>query len=228
MTNSAGFSSLWEELEPILTGVPSTPTVFNQYRDCNEQVDLQTAPSTRLQNLKKYMEQALKTASVLVVGEAAGPWGCRFSGVPFMGERQLLDSTFPYKGERSSRSKTARPTRVDPPYISTSAEIFWRLMLQFHTQILVWDAFPLHTHKCHDIFSVRNPTTTEVAGFRGALHLIKAYMKPVQIVAIGRKADKILSTIGELHQYVRHPSRGGNAKFTAGMEVIFIDQRKDR
>ena len=124
MTN---FSAFWSELEPLLTGFSSTSTVFNQYRDCNHEVDLPAAASIRIKNLKRYMEEAMSTACVLVVGEAAGPWGCRFSGIPFTGERQLLDRSFPFRGEQSSKVPPELATRVEPPYVSKTAKIFWAL-----------------------------------------------------------------------------------------------------
>lgn len=217
----SNFSSFWRELEAILIGFPSTSTVFNQYRDCNHEIDLLAAASIRIKNLKEYMEKAMSTASVLVVGEAAGPWGCRFSGIPFTGEKQLLDKFFPYSGGQSSKVPPGRPTRVEPPYISKSAEMFWEIMLPRHTEFLVWDAFPLHSHKGDDVLTIRNPTTSEVAHFRKALVLIKTYMKPREVIAVGRKADNELAAMGEPRSYVRHPSRGGKGEFCAGMAEIF-------
>jgi hypothetical protein len=85
-TKPEDFASFWQQIEKIITSVPSTDTVFNQYRHCNAEVDLPNGASIRMANLRAYMAKATKTASMLVVGEAAGPWGCRFSGVPFTGE----------------------------------------------------------------------------------------------------------------------------------------------
>jgi hypothetical protein len=211
----AGFTTFWRGFEQCITSEPSSATVFNQYLDCNDKVDLPEAPSIRRANLKNYMENAMRTASVLVVGEAAGPWGCRFSGVPFTGERQLLDPSFPLSGQRSSKAVPALPIRKAPPFISKT------VMLPHRTRFLVWDAFPLHSHNPGDLLSVRNPTKRETYRFLKALCIIKAYMKPGCIVAVGRKADEQLGALETAHEYVRHPSRGGKAAFTAGMERIF-------
>jgi hypothetical protein len=104
-----------------------------------------------------------------------------------------------------------------------SAETFWDVMLPYNGRFLVWDAFPLHSHKPHDVLTVRNPTKNEVSRFGEALRLIKAYMKPTHIVAIGKKAFVELDALGEASLYVRHPSRGGKADFTAGIRDIFKD-----
>ena len=147
--------------------------------------------------------------------------GCRFSGVPFTGERQLLDPSFPLSGQRSSKAVPALPIRKAPPFISKTAQVFWEVMLPHRTRFLVWDAFPLHSHNPGDLLSVRNPTKGEASRFRRTLCIIKAYMKPGCIVAVGRKADEQLAALEIAHEYVRHPSRGGKAAFTAGMERIF-------
>jgi len=93
----------WLKLEAILMGPPSSEIVFNQYHDWNDQVDVPEAAAIRRENLRQYLAETIETATLLVVGEAAGPWGCRFSGVPFTGERQFLDSSFPFSGNWSSK-----------------------------------------------------------------------------------------------------------------------------
>jgi uracil-DNA glycosylase len=218
------FEALWNRLELILTEVPSTDIVFNQYRDRNDRVDLPDAPAIRMENLHRYLVEAMETATILVVGESAGPWGCRFSGVPFTGERQLLDPLFPIKGQRSSKDNPSPSTKVALPYTSKSAEIFWEIMLRYHDHFLVWDTFPLQPHNRNDVFSVRNPAGKEVSQFAGALRLIISFMKPIQIVAIGKKAFEKLNALGEASIYVRHPSRGGKAKFFAGINDIFRNE----
>jgi len=77
---SRDFQTFWHSLEAILTRVPSTKTVFNQYRDRNNQVDVPNAPSIRTENLRRYMAEATETASILVVGEAAGQLSSTSSG----------------------------------------------------------------------------------------------------------------------------------------------------
>jgi hypothetical protein len=94
-------------------------------------------------------------------------------------------------------------------------------MLPYYGRFLVWDAFPLHSHEPHDFLTVRNPTKNEVSRFGEALSLVKAYMKPSHIVAVGKKAFEELDAIGEASIYVRHPSRGGKTEFTAGIQSLF-------
>ena len=218
------FAAFWRNLAAMLTSVPSTDTSFNLYRDCNEDVDVPNAASIRTANLRNYMAKACESASILVVGEAAGPWGARFSGVPFIGERQLLDPSFPINGERSSRADPIRKMRLTPPFISGSAKIFWEVLLPYYRHFVVWDAFPLHPHELGDALTVRNPSRKEVSQFGEALRLIEAYIQPSHIVAVGRRARKQLEALGEYPVCVRHPSMGGKAEFAAGMQQFFKKQ----
>jgi hypothetical protein len=231
MKKEGGFDTFWCSLKDILTVVPSTSTVFNQYRDRNEELDVPDAPAVRIDNLRRYMAEASSTAKTLVVGEAAGPLGCRFSGVPFTSERQLLDLSFPVQGRRSSKEVPSRTTKVAPPFFSQSSEVFWEIMRPYHGQFLVWNAFPLHSYEEYDVLTVRNPTKGEVSQFREALRLIKAFIEPIHIVAVGRKALEELNALGECEPsitYVRHPSRGGKTKFTAGMRKVFKGDKRRR
>lgn len=220
------FESFWQKLEAIIGRIPSNSVVFNQYLDCNVDVDVPNGASIRKMNLRTYMETAAASASVLIVGEAAGPWGTRFSGVPFTGERQLITPSFPIIGKQSSKAIPSCPTRVEPPYISRSAEVFWNVMLPYYPHFMVWDAFPLHSHEPNKVLSVRNPTKKEVSQFGEALCLIKSYLKPTRIIAVGKKAFKQLEALGETSTYVRHPSRGGREKFATEMQRLFESDAK--
>jgi hypothetical protein len=220
------FNAFWLHLEGLLTNAPSTETVFNQYRDFNPDVDVPSAASIRVANLRSYLERACATASYLIVGEAAGPWGCRFSGIPFVGERQLLDPSFPIQGERSSRTNPNRATKVSPPFISKSATAFWEVLLPYNSHFVVWDAFPFHPHEPGDVLTVRNPTKKEVSDYSEALRLIKDYIQPDPIIAVGKKAEDQLKALNLSCNRVRHPSRGGKKEFTFGVEKLFNDQMR--
>ena len=54
---------------------------FNQYRDEQPDLDIAGGAATRRRNLCVYLD-AFAGARVVLVGEAAGYAGCRFSGIP--------------------------------------------------------------------------------------------------------------------------------------------------
>lgn len=213
---------LWNLFEDELFPIESTTNLFNQYHDTDERVDLHNANELRKENLQNYLKSYSEKPLVIIVGEAAGPWGCRFSGVPFTGEKQLSDGdSLPFTGHRTSRDDPLLRVRKLPPYISQSAKIFWDTMKPFHPKFFVWDCVPFHPHYPEEIMSIRTPTSKELDSFSEILRNIKKIIDPTYILAIGRKAQEAFSRIGEECKYIPHPSHGGANKFRTRVERFF-------
>lgn len=208
-------NDIWDLFQKRVFPIQSTEILFNQYKDSDPIVDLPNASNIRKQNLKNYLESFPERPYILVVGEAAGPWGCRFSGVPFTGEKQLCMHALPFQGHRSSKEKPLLETKKMPPYTSQSAETFWRVMKPYHPEFFVWDCVPFHPHDPDKILSIRSPKLEEVGFYsellKEIIEIIK--IKPRHIVAVGRKAELGLRLIGVRPIYVRHPSCGGAREF---------------
>lgn len=149
----------------------------------------------------------------LLIGEAAGPWGCRFSGIPFTSERMLISGVLPFEGCQSSTH--------DPPYSEISATIFWEVLLPCYPKFFVWNAVPFHPHKRSEMLSIRHPTREEIYTHSKVISKMLSLMKPKLIVAVGRKAELALKVLGKSSIYVRHPSQSGAREFTKGIEKIF-------
>ncbi len=186
---------------------------FNPYSDCDASVEVAGAADIRRENLVRYLEAIGSAPEVVVVAEAPGPWGCRFSGVPITSESQLVASDFPVDGRRTSRR--------DAPYTEYSASIFWRVMLPFFPRFLVWNALPFHPHRADEPLSIRTPRVSELRSFESVTELIVRAVRPRAVVALGRKAQGQLAWSGIDCRYVRHPSQGGARDFEAGMIEIF-------
>jgi uracil-DNA glycosylase len=189
--------------------------LFNQYGDKNLSVDLYDADKIRKQNVLNYLRSFSERPSILVIGEAPGPRGCRFSGVPFTSETQLCNCELPFIGQKSSSSNL--------PYSENSASIFWRAMLPYYAKFFIWNCVPFHPHKHEEILSIRNPTRTEVCIYSGLLSEIISLIKPKLIVAVGKKAELSLKQEGFSCIYVRHPSHGGAREFRTDIKKIFRD-----
>jgi len=213
--------NLWAFIEKELFPKESRPDLFNQYRSLDENLDLSDAASVRQRNLRNYFESFSEKPSILLVGEAAGPWGCRFSGVPFTGEKQLFEKSVPFPGKQSSRDDPKYPTKKLPPFISTSAKIFWDVLKPYHPKFFVWDCVPFHPHVEGTALSIRTPKKEEIKEFSILLDKIIEVVKPVEILAIGRTAQNALSLLSKDSIYVRHPANGGGKKFREGMERFF-------
>jgi uracil-DNA glycosylase len=211
-------TGLWNLFQRRIFTMKSTPGLFNPYRGRDPAVDKAAASRIRQNNLFGYLDSFRKNPAVLLLGEAPGPWGCRFSGIPFTGERQLLANKLPFSGQQSSRDDPLIKVRKTTPYISNSAGIFWSTMLPFHPRFIVWNCVPLHPYKTGYILSVRTPTAREVIKYSNILFEIVSILKPKKIVAVGRKAQFSLDSLGFPCDYVRHPSQGGANRFKRGIE----------
>ena len=148
------FDDLWALFEEQIFSFRSTDELFNQYSDNDPRFDLPNGDSVRRKNLLKYLETFKKRPTVLLIGEAAGPWGCRFSGIPFTSERLLVKGIFPFEGHQSSIH--------DPPYSELSATIFWSTLLPYYPNFFVWNAVPFHPHKQGEMLSIRHPSRDEL------------------------------------------------------------------
>jgi uracil-DNA glycosylase len=174
---------LWEYLEQELFLEESRRDLFNQYRAVDENVDQSKAPFIRQKNLKNYFYSFSEIPSFLLVGEAAGPWGCRFSGVPFTGEGQLCQKLLPFPGERSSRDDPKYSLKKLPPFISSSAKLFWNILKPYHPKFFVWDLVPFHPHKKGVPLGVRTPRADEITKYSPSLSKVIEIINPVKTLA---------------------------------------------
>ena len=191
----------------------SSDTIFNQYQDNVEGIDRRDGAKIRRENLFSYLSSFKRKPPILLLGEAPGPWGCRFSGIPFTGEGPLSRGELPFTGKQTSAN--------DTPYSERSGTVFWDLLAQYHPSFFVWNTIPFHPHQPDELLSVRNPKWSEVKAHLPLLQELLEILQPKQIAAIGRIAEKALHTIEQECVYVRHPSYGGVKLFRDGMERLF-------
>ena len=175
------------------------------------------APVQRRANLEAALDAVGDRPEVLVVAEAPGPWGCRFSGVPFTNERQLLDPAFPVPGVPTS----ARFAATGEPVTEYSGTIYWDAMLPHWGRFWTWNAVPLHPHRAGEPLTIRTPGVREVRRWHGLLAQTVEIVQPRAVVAVGRKAQGALDAVGAEPVYVRHPSQGGATLFRDGMAALW-------
>lgn len=202
---------LWQVFEEQVFPVKSNNVLFNQYFDTDPRFDRPDAPEIRRGNLRNYI-QNLQAPEILLVGEAPGPWGGRFSGVPFTGEKPLISGELPFSGRQSSLQRK--------PYSEYSGSIFWKTLLPYFKNFFVWNLVPFHPHKEGLPLSIRTPTKMETMQFSAVLHVVEGIIQPRIVVAIGRKAEASLGLLGIAHTYVRHPSQSGATEFKSGITKI--------
>ena len=205
--------TLWEFIQEDIFPFDSTDELWNPYKGIDPKLDLAEADLIRQQNLFDYIHSFKKHPPILLVGEAPGPWGCRFSGIAFTSERQLSNAQLPFKGQASSL--------FNPPVIERSGTILWKILEPYHPNFFLWNCIPYHPYKAREPLSIRTPRKTEITQFSPLLEGLVKRLNPQQILAVGRKAELSLKHIGLEASYVRHPSRGGSKEFNDGMTSVF-------
>jgi hypothetical protein len=187
---------------------------FNQYRDADPALDLPRGAAVRCHNLRCYLE-AFAGARFVLVGEAAGYAGCRFSGIPFTCEAQLIG---PERLGWTHGLGLACSSTAETPWVERSAGIVWGALGE-RTDCVLWNAFPWHP------FGRRGPLSNRAPGrdWRDGLEVLRCLLSlfpAARPYAVGRAAQRALGAIGVRAPYIRHPSHGGKREFTAGVAAL--------
>lgn len=204
---------VYDQLLELLIGYCGT-TSFNQYRDVHSELDLPNGAQVRCQNLRHYLE-AFADARFVLVGEAAGYAGCRFSGIPFTCEEQLVG---PEPLSWTIGKDLARSSTREILWVERSAKIVWGAFGE-RTDCVLWNAFPWHP------FGKTGPLSNRAPGrdLRDGLEVLRCLLSLFPLArpcAIGRVAQRALESIGIQVPYIRHPSHGGKPKFVEGVLAL--------
>ncbi len=204
---------LWDYLKQEIFPLASSEILWNPYHGIDPTLDQPQADKTRQANLKNYLASFPHSPKILLLGEAPGPWGCRFSGIAFTSERQLAHQALPFNGE---------PTSIyDPPVAERSATTVWGTLAAHHPDFFLWNTLPFHPHHPDKPLTIRTPKTQEIKQFLPYLDRIIELINPEQILAIGRKAEQGLNKLERPCTYIRHPSFGGTKRFQDGVHQFF-------
>jgi len=178
--------------------------VFNQYSDKEPNGII------RLNNLKLYLESI--DPEMILVGEAPGYHGCRWSGISFTSEYIMLKSgisIFERKDFKQSSEGSLKKER--------SATMVWDVIKEFSPLPLLWNIFPFHPYKSGKPEVNRPPTPNEVGDGEVFLKdLIKIYPK-AKLIGVGNVSQEKLKCLGIECSPVRHPSMGGKKLFRKQM-----------
>src|SRR4030095_13754020 len=116
--------------------------VVNPYREAFPELDGPAAARRRRDNLEAYLER-VGVPRLVLLGEALGFRGGRFSGIAFTSERQLTgpgDRRLPWAGSPPLPSHSRNPAlRLEP-----SGSVVWDALGRQARGALVWNAFPWH------------------------------------------------------------------------------------
>ena len=198
----------------MLTGY-SCEGVFNQYSQIHPDHDLPNGVDIRLENLRRFLG-SFSNVHYILVAEAAGYQGCRFSGIPMTSEAQV---TGPATLDWARGNGFQRSSSRSLPWREPSATILWETLAN-RTDCLIWNTFPWHPMGKRGPLSNRTPRRSEIlAGIDVLKHLMAQY-PDARPVAIGRIAERTLRELGFDPLYIRHPAHGGKPQFVAGIHSL--------
>jgi hypothetical protein len=192
--------------------------VVNPYRDSDPALDRPGAARRRRQNLEAYLDR-VGTPRVVLLGEAIGFRGGRFSGIAFTSERQLA-------GDSAAGNAGRRLAWAGPPFEATStrpelwlepsASIVWGALGGDPRGVLLWNAFPWHPYDPHSAKGPLSNRTPERRLLTANLHVLEellAATPEARTIAVGRTAQTALGLLGVEAPLFRHPAYGGAAIF---------------
>ena len=188
------------------------PGLFNPWREPCKFDTPRNGPEERFQRLTKHLDC---DASLILVGEAPGYAGARYSGVAFTSERLLMEGAIP-RIEAIPHRLSVRKL----PFSEPSATIVWKTLYRLGVaeQTILWNAVQLHPFKGSYSWSNRTPTDTELTYGVGALKLLQKAYPRAMMVAVGKKAAGVLSMLEiPFCAAVRHPANGGATLFSEGL-----------
>lgn len=217
-----------EEFKQILKSLPSRDGLLNPYNstsgsfaeDSGEEIS-DLADEIRLENLVTFLTNiSEKGGRALLCGEAPGYQGCRFSGVAFTSEREVLAGLHPELTGCQVLPEVARGQRH--PMKEPSGQAVWEAMRRTERPFFLWNSVQLHPHKEGQSLTNRTPKKAEVELGRQSFGKLLELISPSRIVAIGRTAEKALQDWGYSIDIVRHPAYGGKPDFLKGLESMGV------
>ena len=179
----------------------------------DEVLDVPGGAALRRANLTHYLTERTSTRPILLVGEAMGYAGGRFSGIAFTAERTLLQWGAPYA------ATSLRPEG----YAEQSGTIVHGLLdtLRCEDRVLLWNVVPAHPHPPGLPLRNRTPAAGELAAGAEVLREVVRLADPLAVVPVGRSAERALALIGADHdEPVRHPANGGATAFRAQAAAV--------
>lgn len=180
---------------------PGSPGLFNPWRDtCDEDLP-HNGPDAKLARLAAHLNCVPR---FILCGEAAGYQGCRHSGIAFTSESLLREGKIPRIPKLNHRL-----TSRDNPYSEPSATIVWGTLakLDIEERTILWNALPMHPYKQGNELSNRPPKSHEIKIGECALRMLVDKFPKATVVAVGRKAEKLLNNEDGHSRRVRAPSR---------------------
>jgi hypothetical protein len=209
----AGFAAFVERVAERSYG-----SAFCMFRDADPALECAEGPQIRRVNVAAYLDARAGRSPLLLIGEAMGYAGGRFTGIAFTAERTLRTWGAPYAA-----------TSVRPEgWAEQSGTIVHSALaaLELEAETVLWNVVPAHPHRPGEPLSNRTPSVGELRAGAEVLGALIERLRPRAIVAVGRSAERALGELGlPSDACVRHPANGGATAFRAGLERYVLSAR---
>ena len=186
---------------------------FCMFRDADPSLERDGGPAFRRANATAYLNAREGRAPLLLVGEAMGYAGGRFSGIAFTAERTLMGWGEPFEA-----------TSVRPEgWAEQSGTIVHGTLatLGIAADTVLWNVVPAHPHRPGAPLSNRTPAVGELRAGAEVLGELIERLGPRATIAVGRSAERALGELGlPCHGSVRHPANGGATAFRRGLAEL--------
>jgi uracil-DNA glycosylase len=183
---------------------------FPMFREADPALERVDAPALRRANATAYLNARAGREPLLLVGEAMGYAGGRFTGIAFTAERTLHGWGTPYAA-----------TSVRPEgWAEQSGTIVHGALatLGIEAETVLWNVVPAHPHRPGEPLSNRTPAVGELRAGAEVLGELIERLRPRALVAVGRSAERALADLGlDCDACVRHPANGGATAFREGL-----------
>lgn len=204
----------------------SAPQVFNPWKDYDERYDIHKRSSLiRRRQLSAYLEERIGKTKMLIIAEAVGYQGGRFTGIAMTCERMLLgfhptvSSTMVFSGVEPTRTSNGssvfitKQTQREKGFNEPTDSVVWNAMLDANMdpyEVVLWNIFPFHPYKVDNGLTNRTPTKEELdQGWAYTSELMKLF-PDAQILGVGQKSSQTLQDYGvNVQATLRHPANGG-------------------
>jgi uracil-DNA glycosylase len=166
--------------------------------------------------------ERIPSARVLLVAEALGYQGGRFSGIPMTSERIILGyqegkGILPEYVASKALHRTSLSTLRPQGFAEPTATIVWKALLNTGlapNHFVFWNALAWHPYVAEKgQLSNRTPLSSELAQGQAVLKAFLELFPGTRVLAVGAKAQQALQQLGVASEAIRHPARGGAAQF---------------
>jgi uracil-DNA glycosylase len=204
-----------EQIKSFVVAIsePSFHRIHNPWRDLCTTELRPDGCMLRQERLRRHLNAP--NPRLLIIGEAPGYQGCRYSGLAFSSERLLVEKAIP----RMNGLDGERITNRGKPWSEPSATIVWGALYEHGLAMdtVMFNAVPWHPEGARGIHSNRTPSTDEkTEGLKYVPMLLKIF-PGIKVAALGNTSSDMLTELCVEHVKLRHPANGGAGKFRAGL-----------